>query len=1644
MGRRKQSRPHRSGGVTLENNNTTESESNKQKPHGSEQPEKEELADVDHPFFVEVNRTCWLLDEHLDISEIVLTDLKLREEFYGSIISEDFYQVSRYTLRLHVCHVNEFIGRIKLGHWPLLSSNDVTLEFVEKCMEEEMETCKIMLSGSFDAPDEGITGLVHLASMEFLTLRPTLGITFSEDMSSLRVRVEILKSAFDACESLLENSRKTWKKSMINVMSWLRPEVLTSEARYGVSKSMEMDVELMTRTKNDVSASQKHASFDVARFYEAIKRSKAEPMLEEDLPDLLPLLRPYQRRAAYWMVQREKGDSANSSERERSQFFSPLCMPMDFLDTYSTLFYNPFSGSLSLSPDYTSSYVFGGILADEMGLGKTVELLACIFAHRKPASDDSIFIDTAVQVTDDQKVNLRRLKRERVECICGAVSESRKYKGLWVQCDICDAWQHANCVGYSPRGKKRRSTFKLKKHTRKKDMTNIVVRDGEHICQWCDELIEATDSPVATGATLIVCPAPILAQWDAEITRHTRPGSLKTCIYEGARNSSLSDTSIMDISELVSADIVLTTYDVLKEDLSHDSDRHEGDRRFMRFQKRYPVIPTLLTRIFWWRICLDEAQMVESNAAAATEMALRLYAKHRWCITGTPIQRKLDDLYGLLRFLKSSPFSISRWWIEVIRDPYENGDVGAMEFTHKFFKEIMCRSSKVHVSDELQLPPQEECVSWLTFSPIEEHFYQSQHETCVGYAREVIQRLKDNILKRNVPGHASSDALYNPIITHAEAAKLLNSLLKLRQACCHPQVGSSGLRSLQQSPLSMDEILMVLIGKTKIEGEEALRKLVMALNGLAGIALIEKNLSQAVSLYKEAMAVVEEHSEDFRLDPLLNIHLHHNLTEILPMVANCATELSQNEQHFPGSSEKAFKIHSIETCDENARKCQRVSREENSDFTDAEDPSGHLSDLSENGFNGDRKSDCCVSSSSFDDASLITVCENLKQKYLSGFSIKLSVAQQEFRKSYVQVCNALDDREKQYSAWWLEALHHAEGNKDFSAELIRKIEEAISGSLNKSRALRTASRLYISISRLMLILLLREDAFLLIVLKYRSISGLKYHIQSSLDQLEASRKTLLDRLLEIDQTMEKPKEEDMDRMRHCRICYGVGDGPICVHCELDESFQDYEARLFRLKKSQGDIASAEEAVDLQKKNSSLNRFYWYLSQPNKNSTSSSVGNEEIKRRDVRETVVVSKSPSELEVILGVIKNYCKTQLGREAISASSKQLHILEAMRKEYAYARSLATAQAQFLRAHDEIRMATTRLHLKEDDNDTSVDALSPDELASASVTNSSEKFISMTLLSQVKGKLRYLKTFSVSQLSEGFSLLYLIMPLMDFLFDFFFPQRTDIGNIAYADDRQDKSCNYDMPHGVQDCEKGEESFTVQGSYGTKIEAVTRRILWIKSTDPKAKILVFSSWNDVLDVLEHAFIANNITCIKMKGGRKSQVAISKFTAQKRSAERTDKTHAQQPEPKPIQVLLLLIQHGANGLNLLEAEHVVLVEPLLNPAAEAQAISRVHRIGQENRTLVHRFIVKNTVEESIYKLNRGRNTSSFISGNTKNQDQPLLRLKDIESLFASGPSTIPESDEKPTDTESLRHLPPSVAAATAAEKRFKEHREQAQ
>lgn len=171
-----------------------------------------------------------------------------------------------------------------------------------------------------------------------------------------------------------------------------------------------------------------------------------------------------------------------------------------------------------------------------------------------------------------------------------------------------------------------------------------------------------------------------------------------------------------------------------------------------------------------------------------------------------------------------------------------------------------------------------------------------------------------------------------------------------------------------------DLFLQVLVSKTKIEGEEALRRLVVALNGLAGIAVIEQNFTQAVSLYKESLTLAEEHAEDFRLDPLLNIRIHHNLAEILPL----ATSSSPSKAEHMGP------------CDEHVVKRRKLTGGDNS---------------SENDFSSAQEYDNVshASCSSFTDVSLRTVCDNLKQKYLSAFNSKLFMTRQEFKKTYTQV-----------------------------------------------------------------------------------------------------------------------------------------------------------------------------------------------------------------------------------------------------------------------------------------------------------------------------------------------------------------------------------------------------------------------------------------------------------------------------------------------------------------------------------------------------------------------------------------------------------------------------------------------------------------
>ena len=73
-----------------------------------------------------------------------------------------------------------------------------------------------------------------------------------------------------------------------------------------------------------------------------------------------------------------------------------------------------------------------------------------------------------------------------------------------------------------------------------------------------------------------------------------------------------------------------------------------------------------------------------------------------------------------------------------------------------------------------------------------------------------------------------------------------------------------------------------------------------------------------------------------------------------------------------------------------------------------------------------------------------------------------------------------------------------------------------------------------------------------------------------------------------------------------------------------------------------------------------------------------------------------------------------------------------------------------------------------------------------------------------------------------------------------------------------------------------------------------------------------------------------------------------------------------------IQAFLISLKAGGVGLNLTEADYVFIIDPWWNPATEAQAIARAHRIGQDKQVIAYRFITQDSIEEKIIHLQQDK------------------------------------------------------------------------
>ena len=149
-------------------------------------------------------------------------------------------------------------------------------------------------------------------------------------------------------------------------------------------------------------------------------------------------------------------------------------------------------------------------------------------------------------------------------------------------------------------------------------------------------------------------------------------------------------------------------------------------------------------------------------------------------------------------------------------------------------------------------------------------------------------------------------------------------------------------------------------------------------------------------------------------------------------------------------------------------------------------------------------------------------------------------------------------------------------------------------------------------------------------------------------------------------------------------------------------------------------------------------------------------------------------------------------------------------------------------------------------------------------------------------------------------------------------------------------------------------------------------------------KVLIFSQFVKHLNIFRHYFEKEHIAFAYLDGSTRNRGEIV----------------ADFQENADLKVFLISIKAGGVGLNLTQADYVFILDPWWNPAVEQQAIDRTHRIGQEKKVFIYKFIAKDTVEEKILALqNRKKRLASALI-TTEESFFKSLSKEDIREILS--------------------------------------------
>jgi superfamily II DNA or RNA helicase len=264
---------------------------------------------------------------------------------------------------------------------------------------------------------------------------------------------------------------------------------------------------------------------------------------------------------------------------------------------------------------------------------------------------------------------------------------------------------------------------------------------------------------------LIVVPTSLVTNWTAELKKFS-PG-LRLVILHGLDRHERR-------GQLAGADVVITTYTVLARDIEEMKD------------------------LAWHIVVLDEAQVIKSPDAKATRAVCQLDTRHRLCLSGTPIENNLGELWSQFAFLMPGLLGDRRGFAKRFRTPIEKkgDDVRRMQLVRRI-KPFILRRTKSDVATEL--PPKHTILRRITLRPEQRDLYEAIRAT-------LYDRVREEIANRPVG--------QSRII-------VLDALLKLRQACCDPRLVKLPSARKVETSSKLDD-LMEMVNEMIPEGRRIL------------------------------------------------------------------------------------------------------------------------------------------------------------------------------------------------------------------------------------------------------------------------------------------------------------------------------------------------------------------------------------------------------------------------------------------------------------------------------------------------------------------------------------------------------------------------------------------------------------------------------------------------------------------------------------------------------------------------------------------------------------------------------------------------------------------------------------------------------